>query len=107
VIVKLDLLITKLILLKSDKDTEFVGGWVGDGIDWFGESFKKALIDFGKWLLQGLFDILSPFIEWGSKSVIVACIIIFYCTQDKKAVSTGIKFFFIYIIFLMIRSTIQ
>lgn len=94
----------------NDDEGKFVGGWLGDKLEsstqWFGESFRKALVDFGKWLVNGLFDILSPFIIWGCKLVIVWCIVTFFCTGDKKCLTLGMKSFLIYLIFLMIRGVL-
>jgi hypothetical protein len=81
-------------------------GLVGNSIDWFGESFRASLVDFVKWLVSGLFDILYPFVTWGCKLVVVWCIVTIYCTGDKKSLALGMKCFLIYLLFLMIRSAL-
>lgn len=81
-------------------------GLVGNSIDWFGEAFRANLVDFGKWLVNGLFDILYPFVTWGCKLVVVWCIVTIYCTGDKKSLGLGMKCFLIYLLFLMIRSAL-
>lgn len=83
--------------------TEFVGGWVGEAGDSFVENFKKGFTEIIDWIVKGFFGVSSPFFDWGCRAVIVACVIIFYCTQDKKSISTALKTFFIYIIFLILR----
>lgn len=81
-------------------------GLVGNSIDWFGEAFRANLVDFSKWLVGSLFDILYPFITWGCKFVVVWCIVTIYCTGDKKSLALGMKCFLIYLLFLMIRSAL-
>ena len=81
-------------------------GLVGNSIDWFGEAFRTNLVDFGKWLVNGLFDILYPFVTWGCKLVVVWCIVTIYCTGDKKSLALGMKCFLIYLLFLLIRSAL-
>jgi hypothetical protein len=90
----------------SEKNADQSSGLTQETFNWIGDQVKDSLKDFGSWLIHGLFDILSPFIEWGAKSIIVACIVIYFCTEDKRAISTGMKFFFIYLIFMMIRGVI-
>lgn len=111
-LVRLSLFLTNGIKFTTDDGdkTKVVGGLVGDAIDnsadYFGKKFRESLVDFGVWLLTGLFNIITPFVEWGSKSVIVVCIIIFYCNKDRKAISVAIVWFFVYIIFMMIRGVV-
>ncbi|WP_395546753.1 MULTISPECIES: hypothetical protein [unclassified Lacrimispora] len=81
-------------------------GLVGNSIDWFGEAFRVNLVDFGIWLVNGIFDVLNPFVTWGCKLVVVWCIVTVYCTGDKKSLALGMKCFLIYLLFLMIRSAL-
>ena len=83
-------------------ETEIVGGLLGDSLNGFVDSFKAGLIEIARWL----FEIITPFIDWGSKSVIIICLVIFYLSGDPKAISTSIKAFFVYLIFMMIRSVV-
>lgn len=109
------LLLVKLSMVfnapvNNGDEGKFVGGWFGDKLekttDWFGESFRKALIDFGKWLINGLFNILSPFVIWGCRIIILWCIVTMFCTKDTKTLAAGFKAFLFYLVFLMIRSVI-
>lgn len=81
-----------------------LGGEMNDGshaIDQptIGESIIDLIID----IFKGIFIILTPFFEWGSKTIIIICCIMFYCTRDKRLVTKGMKWFFVYIAFLMMR----
>jgi hypothetical protein len=104
--------ITKLyiILLNVNSATSGDGtdkGIISDSIDWFGKSFREGLIQFGKWFLVGFFYLTQPFFEWGCKSIIVASIIIYVCSQDQKCIRVGLKYFFIYLAYIMIGSAIK
>jgi ABC-type proline/glycine betaine transport system permease subunit len=108
-VILLILLISKLfILLTYSEETEdkIIGGWLGDGIDWLGENFKKGLIEIVNWIITGLFNVLTPIINWGCKSIIVLCFIVYFCSYDKRAISKAIWTFFIYILFFMLRSVV-
>lgn len=82
----------------------------GDGsgivLKWFTDGFKKQIVDLFMWMLTGLFEILTPFVTWGCKILIVWCIISFYCTKDNKNLSLGMKSFLVYLIFVMIKGVI-
>jgi hypothetical protein len=82
-------------------------GLIGDAVNWFGDKFKDGLVQFGIWFAKGLFYITQPFIQWGCKSVIVASIVTYYCSHDPKSIRIGLKFFFIYLAYNMIRSALQ
>lgn len=99
-------MIKLMILTMSTGEDKVVGGLVGDTFDWFGDKTKESISNFSLWLITSLFNFLQPFVEWGSKSIIVICILIYYCTHDKKASSVGMKWFFIYLVFCMIRGAI-
>lgn len=70
------------------------------------EAIKDGIIEVIMWILEGLFTILTPIIGWGLKSAILICGVIYFCSKDKKAISSGIKFFFIYLLFFLLRSAI-
>lgn len=80
----------------------------GDGVDkgWLVESIKDGIIEVIMWILEGLFTILTPIIGWGLKSAIVICGIIYFCSKDPKAITSGMKFFFLYLLFFLLRSAI-
>lgn len=93
-------------VITNGEEGEIVGGLVGDAVDWLGNKTRESILDFFRWLLTELFNFLQPFLEWGCKSIIVVCILIYYCTNDKRATSVGMKWFFVYLIFCMIRGVI-
>lgn len=105
-------LVTKFYIVLSNVNSATDGdkdykGLAEVTIDWFGESFRNGLVEFGKWFLQGFFYLSQPFFEWGCKSIIVASIVIYFCSQDKKCIRIGLKYFFIYLAYMMIRSVVQ
>jgi hypothetical protein len=79
---------------------------IPNAMDWFGEEFKKSFVEFCTWLVVGLFNVLTPFVEWGCKLVIVWCVVTLFCSGDKKLLTTASKCFLIYLLFFMIRSVI-
>lgn len=82
----------------------FVGGWTGEAIDSFVENFKNGLVEISNWIVKGFFDITSPFMDYGIKILIIVCFIVYYCSEDKRAISNGIKGLFIYMVYLLLRS---
>lgn len=66
-------------------------------------AIKDLILDVLSWVFNGI----SPFVEWGCKIVIVSCIVIYYCSQEKKYIGTGIKFAIGFILFLTIRSALN
>lgn len=102
---------TKLSIVLSNVNSVTSGngsddGLFGNSVEWFGDSFKKGLVQFGIWFVNGFFYLTKPFMEWGCKSIIVASVIIYVCSQDPKCIRTGLKFFFIYLAYTMIRSAV-
>lgn len=73
---------------------------------WFTESFKKEVVEFFTWLLSSLLNILDPFITWGCSIIIVWCVISFYCTNDNRNLSLGMKSFLVYLIFAVIKGAV-
>lgn len=78
----------------------------GESESWFGEAFRTAFIDFVKWITNGIFDTLTPFVEWGCKIFIVWCVVLLYCSGEKKNISSGLKCLLIYIIFFLIKGAL-
>lgn len=78
----------------------------GESESWFGDSFKKGIIEAVKWVLNGIFDVLTPFAEWGCKIFIVWCVVLLYCSGDKKNISHGLKCLLIYILFFLIKGAL-
>lgn len=62
-----------------------------------------------KWLAIKIYDTVYPVIDWGSKILIVICIISIFVTdgKDKKSLGTAIKAFLIYILATMIYGAIH
>jgi hypothetical protein len=58
--------------------------WVTDGLTYVGKS---------------LLNCLDPFLNWGCKTIIVACYLIFYCSGERKYIATGLKFGIIFVIY--------
>lgn len=87
-------------------ETKFVGGLLGGEYDVL-ETIKKYFIDFCKWLLEGLFGVLSPFFVYGCSIVIVASYCMYIATNDNRSISTGLKAFFILLFFLFIRNGVM
>jgi hypothetical protein len=97
------------LILTSDTgsgDMQIVGGWVGNGLDSFVDNIKKGLLEIGNWIVEGFFKLTSPFADYGIKSLIVVCFVVYYCSQDNRAISTGIKWIMIYILYILIRSVV-
>lgn len=80
----------------------------GGGIvlKWFTDGFKEQITNLFQWILTGLFNILTPFIEWGCKIFIVWCVVLLYCSGDKKNISSGLKCLLIYIVFFLIKGAL-
>lgn len=80
----------------------------GDGTDKgkIIQAIKDGIVELLIWIVEGLFTILTPFIDWGCKSVIVISVIIFFCNKDKKAITVAMKSFFLFLIFMMIRGVV-
>lgn len=83
-------------------DTKMIGGLLGGEYD-VGENLKQGILDICKWMLNGLFSFLSPFVTYGCKITIVACFIIYVVSGDKVCISRGLKTFIIYLVFLVMR----
>jgi hypothetical protein len=66
-------------------------GWIVDGI---------------VYLVRELFDVLNPFMEWGSKFIIISCVIIYYCSLDKKYIASGLKWGIIFIFWISLRGVV-
>jgi predicted PurR-regulated permease PerM len=104
----INLLLDRLLLTSdtSTGDMQIVGGWVGDGLDNIVESIKEGIVEIGNWLIKGFFNITSPIADYGIKCVIVVCFVIYYCSQDNRAISKGIKYLFFYLLYILLRSVI-
>jgi hypothetical protein len=96
------MILSRLFYQVSTGETEIVGGWLGEQLDEVGNSITQGL-------LNGFIAILNKLCElsfWVSKVGIVCCMLIFYVSADKKAVSTGLKLLFIYIILSIINNQV-
>jgi len=76
------------------------------GYSGIGEEVKKGIVDGVTWLVTSLFNVVSPFITWGCKMVIVSCIIIYFCDKEERHIGTAIKFAIIFVLFCTIRSVL-
>lgn len=103
--------------IKFDADTpnktEFIGGWAGDQIDkfngWTDEQIQKLIDAIAKGIYKGfiaIVDTLCEFIFWSSKIGIIACIIVYIASKDKKSVSLGIKLLLVYFVATVVRNNI-
>lgn len=68
-------------------------------LDWL----KDIVVQFITWFMIGLISILSPIVTWGGASIIVVCYVSHYVSGDSKSIATGLKVFFIMIVFFMIE----
>lgn len=85
-----------------NKDIEFVGGLVGDGLN----SISKAITDG---FVNGIIIILGYLlvvIYWCCKNGIIVCFLSYICSKDNKSISTGVKLAFIYLISVIIGGAI-
>lgn len=70
-------------------------------------SLKEQLIGFLIGVMQDIFAILYPFITYGCKIVIVVSFIIFVLTQDKRYISSLVKYGIIFILFIVVTGGIN
>ena len=89
------------MILFDDSD-KFVSGWLGDGL----KSISEAVT-------QGFLNGFSKIIEyifcagyWFCKIGVLLCVLLYICSHDQKAVTTGFKLGFIYLIIAIIGSAI-
>jgi hypothetical protein len=81
-------------------DNKFIGGWTGDQLDKLGDKITEGIYN-------GFVAIVGTICEisfWISKIGIVCCIIVFFASNDKKAITTGIKLVLLYLITLVVKS---
>jgi hypothetical protein len=65
------------------------------------------IVDGFVYLVEKIFLMVSPVINWGSKIIIVSCVIIYFCSGEKKYISAGLKWGIIFVIYCSIRSCIK
>lgn len=78
------------------EDTDLIGGAV-----------KEWLLAGLMELLKGLFEFISPFVEWGCKTIIVGCALIYLTSHERKYIATGLKWFLIFIVYCFLRGVIR
>lgn len=88
-------------LIKFDK-TEFIGGWVGDGLDSIGQSISDGI--YGGFV--AIMSTLCDLVFIGSRIGIVGCLIVYVASKDQKSISTGVKLFLAYMIAAIVRNNI-
>lgn len=52
---------------------------------------------------QWIIKIVDPFALYGVSAVIVVCALIWFCSHDNKAISKGLKWFFVYVAYCFFR----
>lgn len=82
------------------------GGLVGDISNQVKDGIASGIIDGISWLAQSLCEILIPIGKWGCKFVIISCIIIYCCSEDKKYVSSGIRALIIFTLLCFLGSVV-
>ena len=58
------------------------------------------------YVLKIILEYMSPIMLWGSKTAILIYALIYFLSKDNKALSSGIKVFFIYFIFCFFKGVI-
>ena len=88
-------------ILNDNFITKFIENAANTIMDQLGRIFN--------WIAVKCFDVIYPVIDWGSKILIVICIISFYVTDhsDKKSIATAIKAFMVYLLATMIYGAIH
>ncbi len=76
----------------NEKDYGLIGEWIEEGLAWIGDK---------------LLDLLEPFVNWGSRIIIISCFIIFFCSQERKYISLALKWGIIFTLFWVVRSAIK
>lgn len=96
-------MLNKILLnINVPDDTEFVGGWVGNGLDSIGQSISDGIYNG----FIAIVDTLCEFVFIGSKVGIIGCVIVYIASKDKKSVSMGIKLLLAYLIATVVRNNI-
>ena len=100
-----------VLLNKITPDTKIIGGWAGDQLDKFGGWTDEQLQKLGNAITTGIYngfiaimDTICDLIYWVSTIGIICCIIIYFASRDKKAVSTGWKLILAYFITAVVIS---
>lgn len=83
-------------------DDKIVGGWLGDQLDKIGQSITDGIYNGFVTITNCIFD----FIFWTTQAGIICCILIYFASKDKKAVSWGWLFAIWYIVASAVRSKI-
>lgn len=73
----------------------FAGGWL-----------KNELSEALSWIGDTFLDYIGPFINWGSRIIIVSCFIIFFCSGERKYIASALKWGVIYLLYLTIRGAV-
>jgi hypothetical protein len=89
------------------KDTEFVGGLVGDGLDAIGSSIKQGIFDGFAAVGNAIMELVEPFVNWGCPIVIICCTIAYFPSKDRKLISTAFKTGFVYLIYNLARGALK
>lgn len=77
------------------EDAGLAGGWLVDEL-------KKAF----SWLGNTVLDYIGPFVNWGSRIIIISCFIIYFCSGDRKYMSAALKWGIIFLLYTVIRSAV-
>ena len=71
----------------------------------FNTAQEKVILWIKDFILL-LFGYIEPIIYWSCAYIMIICVIVYYCSQDNRAIYNGIKAFLIYFTFCVIRSVI-
>ena len=73
-----------------------------------GGKTKEWIIDGFIELTKALFELISPFIEWGCKIIIVSCVMIIFASgYERKYVAAALKWFVIFLIYCFIKGAVK
>lgn len=85
-------------MIYFDKETKIVGGLVGDALNDVGNSITDGIVNGFTQIVEYIVVIAY----WVCKIGILMCLLVFICSQDKKAVTLGFKLGFIYLIIAIV-----
>jgi hypothetical protein len=83
-------------------ESKIVGGIVGDGLDKIGKSISDGIYNGFVTVTGCIFD----FIFWTTQAGIICCILIYFASKDKKAVSWGWLFAIWYIVASAVKGSL-
>lgn len=98
---------------QAPEDNGLIGGFIDSGkvevpenAGFAGGWLKNELADALSWLGDTFLDYVGPFINWGSRIIIVSCFIIYYCSGERKYIAAALKWGVIFLLYLVIRGAV-